>query len=200
MRLSLPDSLKDIKTQRLQLACKDFYSMSKADQEELVQHVIEILSPEVVKSLPLEWQSIKTHDDALTWIKDRSNESSLFIVRLGATKKIVGFMFLRLAEQTTHGCDLHLGYLLSQTEWNRGYGSELIKGLVNACRKFNTDLKLKPIKYNQENCNSIRSLTGGVDAANIGSIKVLKRNGFQVHKTESQDGNTLCLKLEFNTL
>lgn len=55
--------------------------------------------------------------------------------------------------------DLHIGYLLGESYWAKGYGSELIKGLVDWA-------------YSDKH---IRSLVGGVEINNTGSIKVMQK-------------------------
>ncbi len=56
---------------------------------------------------------------------------------------------------------MRLGYLLAERAWGKGIASELIRGLVEWCRK-----------------SGIASIVGGVERNNIASRRVLEKNGF----------------------
>jgi RimJ/RimL family protein N-acetyltransferase len=60
------------------------------------------------------------------------------------------------------GVDLRLGYLLAESAWGRGLGTELVAGFVEWCRAT----------------PRIRSIAGGVELHNVGSARVLAKNGF----------------------
>lgn len=64
-------------------------------------------------------------------------------------------------------------YLISETLWWKGYGTELIKGLVVWCKSS----------------RNIRSLSGGVATKNTGSARILEKCGFVAldHATSVKD-------------
>lgn len=148
----------------------------------LTLKVIELLTPAVTSSLPNEWQNIASHEEASHWWQQRIEESNLLSIRLKANNDIIGFIFLYGAQTQQMQLDLHIGYLLGESYWAKGYGSELIKGLVSWA-------------YLNKR---IQSLVGGVDVNNIGSIKVMEKNGFIRSKLDSPDKNVIFLERVIN--
>jgi len=139
----------------------------------LANHVINIMTPKVTKSLPEGWQKLSTQNEANKWINDISKESSFLLVQLIKTEEIIGFIFLYEPDNLKTPIDIRLGYLLSESIWGNGMGSELIRGLLAWCKSS----------------GKISSITGGVEPDNIGSVKVLTKNGFA--QTNSNNENTL---------
>ena len=90
------------------------------------QEVIRILTPEVTKSLPNRWQNIKNVNQANHWILNRANESIFLTVSQHPQRRLVGFIFLYKPESENEAVDLRFGYLLSQSVWGKGMGTELI--------------------------------------------------------------------------
>ena len=88
-------------------------------------------------------------------------------------------MFLYENNEIKESEELRLGYLLAESIWGKGIGSELIKGLVKYCN----DSKI------------IESISGGVEKDNVGSIKVLEKNGFY-KSNEKLPGNMLLYKID----
>ncbi len=124
--------------------------------------VIEILTPNVTKSLPDGWQNISTIEHAQKWIDARNDESHFATIQLVSTNEIVGFIFLYESGTENKYFDLRFGYLLSEKIWGKGLGTELLEGLINWCQAE----------------GDIKSISGGVETENIGSIKVLEKTGF----------------------
>lgn len=149
-------------------------------QEELIQSAKNILTPEVLKSLPDEWQQIHTEQQIIEWIQQQQQESVFLTIRLHSNSSIIGYLFLMETPLSNNQQTLQLGYLFSEQYWGKGLGSELIKGLVECCEKTGT----------------IQSITGGVVKDNIGSIKVLEKNGFHIVKNENHS-DTLFFKRIF---
>ena len=141
------------------------------DKASLSNHVINIMTPKVTESLPTEWQNLNTVVDANDWINRISNKSNFLLVQSKSTSELVGFTFLYEPVDMKTPIDIRLGYLLSEDCWGIGIGSELIQGL------------LKWSKTSQV----IKSITAGVEPNNIGSIKVLIKNGF-VRTSLNSDG------------
>lgn len=134
----------------------------KGSKKEFAQNTIDILSPGVTQSLPEGWQSIKSIPKALQWLNERDSESHFLCVKLLDKETIIGYVFLYESESQSPPYELRFGYLLAEQHWGKGLGTELIKGLLTWCR----------------NEGNIKSISGGVETDNIGSIKVLKKTGF----------------------
>lgn len=156
-------------TARLEVSNVDSCLKSESSKSELLSLAASLLSPSVVKSLPPYFHDMKTESDAEIWLTKMVSESHLFTVNLTDSKSIIGFLFLYESDNST----AHLGYLLGESFWHQGYGSELLLGLVESCRT------------NQ----LIKKLIGGVDAENIASAKLLEKVGFVV-KQEGDNGVT----------
>lgn len=144
--------------------------------------VLELLTPAVTNSLPSEWQNITSYEEASNWWQQRNKESSFLSIQLKPSNEIIGFVFLYEDESKQMQLDLHIGYLLGEPYWAKGYGSELIKGLVNWA-------------YLDKH---IHSLIGGVEVDNIGSIKVMEKNGFIRSKLDSPDKNVIFMEHAIN--
>ncbi len=144
--------------------------------------LLELLTPAVTNSLPSEWQNITSYEQASNWWQQRIKESCCLSIQLKPNNEIIGFVFLYNDETQPMQLDLHIGYLLGESYWAKGYGSELIKGLVNWA-------------YLDKH---IHSLIGGVEVNNIGSMKVLEKNGFSRSKLDSPDKNVIFLEHVIN--
>ena len=151
------------------------------DQNILIESILKVLTPKSTKFLPEGWQNIKTFDDANLWLTQRCEESSFFIVELQNTKEIIGFLFLYELESQNNCSDLKFGYVLSETTWGRGLGTELIEGLVRWA----------------ENDGSISSISGGVSNSNTGSIRVLEKNGFIPVNLDSNKNDNIIYEFKF---
>lgn len=157
------------------------YIESKAEfKDTSIESVLNIMTPNVTKALPDGWQNLNTLDKAKNWISERKSDSNFYAITLTDTKEIIGFIFLYIGNQKNETYELRLGYLLSESIWGKGIGSELIKGLVEWC----------------ENTKMVESISGGVERENIGSIKVLEKNGFYKSNEELPE-NMLLYKLDF---
>jgi len=166
-------------TERLHVLPWKEYADSAEKVLAFAELVTEILSPEVTKDLPAGWQQIITSADAKQWVQERDEESSLLLIQDQSSQSIIGLMFLHESESDDSSIEVRLGYLISQEHWGMGYATELIKGLVHWCKGI----------------EKIKSISGGVESANIGSIKVLEKNSF---KCESEpNASTLFFEYHF---
>jgi RimJ/RimL family protein N-acetyltransferase len=83
------------------------------------------------KALPPGWQNVDTVKKAHECLKERSEDCALFVYQYIPENLLIGFLFLNEASTSdSKSIDIRLGYLLSQENWGKGLGSELIKGLV----------------------------------------------------------------------
>jgi len=173
----------NFRTERLLIRSWTYHDKGLASNQNLEEYVINILSSEVTKSLPEGWQCINTSSDAKKWIKDRDEESNFLTVELLATNEIIGFVFLYKLDSEESNLDLRFGYLLSKTNWGKGFGTELVKGLVEWCESLGT----------------INSISGGVEMDNIGSIRVLEKTGFSRSTIDNPSENVIFYELKFNS-
>jgi len=172
----------NFRTERLLIRSWTYHDKGLASNQNLERCVINILTAEVTKSLPEGWQSINTSSDAQKWIEDRDEESNFLTVELLATNEIIGFIFLYELGSEENSLDLRFGYLLSESNWGKGFGTELVKDLVKWCKAIDT----------------INSISGGVEIDNIGSIRVLEKTGFSPSTIDSPSEDVIFYELKFN--
>jgi RimJ/RimL family protein N-acetyltransferase len=116
----------------------------------------DLLTPDVIAHLPPFFDLTDQNIDQ--WIDARDAESDIYLIREIGTDVLFGLMFLT---PPFHN-DIHLGYLLGQSAWGKGYASELLAGLVLHVPK--TGFRL----------------LGGVGRENPASAHVLRKTGFQI--------------------
>jgi len=170
------------RTERLLIRSWTHHNKGLATNESLEEDIINILSSKVTNSLPDGWQRINTSSDAQKWMEDRDEESNFLTVELLATNEIIGFIFLYELNSEKNSLDLRFGYLLSESNWSKGFGTELVKGLVKWCETMKT----------------INSISGGVEIDNLGSIRVLEKTGFSPSTIDSPSENVIFYELKFN--
>ncbi|MGZ2368395.1 GNAT family N-acetyltransferase [Ancylomarina sp. YFZ004] len=169
-------------TQRLSVIPWTNQITNLESENTFAKKVIEILTPNVTKALPDGWQNLKSINDAKVWINDRDQESHFVTVQLKATNETIGFIFLYESEPNQNYYDLRFGYLLSESVWGKGIGTELIEGLIMWCK----------------DAGDIRSLSGGVECDNIGSIKVLEKTGFSISPKNSPSEQVVFYEYHFD--
>lgn len=182
MRNKVIEQRCNFKTLRLQVSSWTKQMMSTRSANNFVNHVIRILSPNVTKSLPSGWQNINTETEAQQWLRERDRESHFLTVQLLSTNEIIGFIFLYESDGEPDYYDLRFGYLLSEQVWGKGLGTELIQGLLNWCKET----------------GDIRSISGGVEADNTGSIKVLKKAGFSTSNVDNSADHVIFYEYQFH--
>lgn len=173
------DSL--FKTPRLSVLRWNFIEVHPDFRNATTESVLKIMTPKVTKALPDGWQQLDTPAKAETWIQERKEDSYFYSITSTESKEIIGFLFLYENEESNQSTELRLGYLLTETVWGKGMGSELIAGLLEWSK----------------NTGIIDSISGGVEKDNIGSIKVLEKNGFS-QSTEELPDNMLLYQIEFD--
>lgn len=122
----------------------------------LVEQLPDLLTPDVIAHLPPFFDLTDQNIDQ--WIDARDAESDIYLTREIGTDAIIGLMFLT----PPFNNDIHLGYLLGQAAWGKGYASELLAGLM---------LHVPKIGFR---------LLGGVGRENPASAHVLRKTGFQL--------------------
>lgn len=139
---------------------------SKQDPEFLIS-VKDILTPSVVGNLPPHFQDVNSISSAQEWLSHVVSDGRLFIVKRIGESKAIGFVFL----STENGGDTHVGYLLGESYWGKGYATEILKGLIDFI----------------ESEDQMTRLIAGVATDNIASIKLLKKLGF-IHSSSEDNG------------
>jgi ribosomal-protein-alanine N-acetyltransferase len=131
-------------------------------EDDLARVVASMLTPAVTHALPDAWHGQYTLARAESWIAERDLEGQTQLVA-EKTGRFVGLIIAHeIPPPNGMGMDVRLGYLLAEAAWGVGFGSELVAGFVNWCRTR----------------AELRSITGGVATDNVGSARILEKNGF----------------------
>jgi [ribosomal protein S5]-alanine N-acetyltransferase len=136
----------------------------------LLSEVMALLTPAVTAYLPPEWRELNNLAASKSWYQQRGNEGGFYGIRLIPDSKLVGLVFL--SDVSAEHPAMHIGYLLHESYWGLGFGSELIAAIITWAR-------LQP---------QIHSLIAGVEADNHGSIAILKKNGFKSQSSKAAGG------------
>lgn len=131
--------------------------LSLSERSALHQRIPQILTPAVVENLPPYFHGIDSCHLAQQWLERMLAESRLFLVS-SDDRTLMGLLFAYVDNDN----DAHIGYLLAQEFWGKGFASELLQGFISEVS-------------NSENWSK---LIGGVDQTNIASAKLLKKLGF----------------------
>jgi len=147
----------------IRLELKEWHSLPEESgiSNNLAVIVKGILTPRVTESLPPTWQGDYTINRARDWINERNSEGVTLLILEKESQSPLGLVILFDMAIGQDLAELRLGYLLAEPAWGKGYGSELIQGLVDHCR-------------NQK----VASIVGGVAKDNMASIRILEKNGF----------------------
>lgn len=167
--------ISNLKTERLEIQSLE---LSDSQSKPLQLELLSVLTPRVLETLPPHWQAVDTMNHVKKWLEARMDEGGCLIVRnrlVQQSKKgeLLGMVLLSNPIRLDDVDEVRIGYLLSEASWGKGYGSEVVAGMVEYYSKQSRPRSVK--------------LVGGVDNDNIGSIKVLTNNGFRLNTDESND-------------
>ncbi len=137
-----------------------------AGSRDLAEIVEALMTERVTRSLPTPWRGEYTRERAAAWVEDRDAEGITLLVVDRSNDQAIGLLIVFPIER-----ERRFGFLLSESSWGKGLGSELVAGFVDWCRE-------------QED---IASLTGGVEAGNHGSRRVLEKCGFVRVESEGDE-------------
>lgn len=140
---------------------------TETQETEILVSITELLTAKVVENLPPYFRNIHSLSDAQKWLEKMLSESRLFVVRHTGTNTIIGFIFVFVGNDV----EAHIGYLLGESYWGKGYATELLKGLIDF------------IKHE----NKIKLLIAGVATNNIVSSKLLHKLGFVKSASENNE-------------
>ena len=137
---------------------KEWRSFSSCDwrDQDLAQVVSEMLTENMIRSLPPAWQGKYTIERGRKWIKERDEKGTTLLVVDRSTLRAISLMILFVieAEGGNGETELRLAYLLSADTLKQGIASELLTGFVAWCREE----------------SPISSIAGGVAPDNLASI------------------------------
>jgi len=150
-------------TPRLQIA--EVYNSNQ--NSEFLVSVLDILTPSVVGSLPPYFQNVNSISSAREWLKQIVSDGRLFVVKLVGESKAIGFVFL----STENSGDTHIGYLLAESYWGKGYATEILKGVIDFIKSE----------------DQVTRLIAGVATDNVASIKLLQKLDF-IHSSTEDNG------------
>ncbi|OEE98910.1 GNAT family N-acetyltransferase [Vibrio crassostreae 9ZC13] len=127
------------------------------ERSALLERVPGILIPSVVENLPPYFHGIVSGELAEIWLDRMLSESRLLQVKSN-DNQLIGFLFAYVEDES----DAHIGYLLAEEFWGKGFASELLQSFITEVAKT----------------ESWSTLIGGVDRSNIASANLLKKLGF----------------------
>jgi len=159
------------------LGVRPWHDVPIAEGSDLASEVASILTPITTAALPESWHGDFTVEQAMAWIGERDAESPTLLVTELETGQVVGLVILAEVAIVGGGSELRIGYVIAEPEWGHGYGTELVRGLVEWART-------QPL---------VRMLSGGVDVTNIASICVLEKAGFRSDGATDNTTVTYCL-------
>ena len=151
------------------LIVDEWHSLSPTD-EDLARSVMAILTPSVSQSLPDGWQGEYSVERAAQWIKERDQESTNLLILDRSSKQAVGLMIVFTSGDEPIGQVVRIGYMLEETAWGQGVGTELLRGFVQWCKTA-----------------EVSSIIGGVDPDNVASQRVMEKAGFMVQPGKASD-------------
>lgn len=84
-----------------------------------------------------------------------------------------------------------LGYGIHPDFWGKGYVSEAVAGIVGAWWKL--ERKAPEVPEGSGSSSEVEKLFAACNTANIGSVKVLQRNGFKKMREIPLEGDVVAL-------
>jgi L-amino acid N-acyltransferase YncA len=151
--------------------CEQLY---QANKEFVIDQTLKVLTPNVVKSLPPHFHDIEATFAADSWLLSRFQECQLLAIVDQDKRQLIGFIFVYMSEQSARERSQHLGYLLAESCWGKGFATQILSSYITYCKQ----IEFKGVIH------------AGVESDNIGSIKVLKKCGFMLsNQQEVAEGN-----------
>lgn len=155
-----------METNRLLLRNWDSQLGDNAQRLALEAELAEILTPRVLAELPPTMQLSDAPDAISAWIEARALEAEAYTVALAPGGSTIGLLILASVSDGSTAPTVHIGYLLSERAWGKGYATELLRALPSA-------LTVAPGT----------TLVAGVARSNPASVRVLEKAGFLASPT-----------------
>ena len=169
--------LEDCSFETPRLRVVDWHSLSSVPERgsRLPEIVRDFLTPLVTAQLPETWQGPYSEQRAIDWIRDRDAEGTQLLAISCESHEPIGLLLLsETAGASQPPPELRLGYLIAESEWGKGFASELIRGLIDWAGD-----------------RSFGSIIAGVSAGNLPSVRVLEKCGFSRDDDQSPGGTEL---------
>ena len=141
--------------------------------QSLAAAVTEIMTHRVTLALPAAWQGEYTPERAQQWVEERDGDGLTLLAVSRAVGEALGLVIIHETVAEGGGAVLRIGYMLGEGAWGKGFGTELVGGLVAWAGE-----------------NGVTAMLGGVDRKNLASQRVLEKNGFKplpVAQRDDQD-------------
>ncbi|MBY6113865.1 GNAT family N-acetyltransferase [Mameliella alba] len=132
-------------------------------QSALQDRLATMLTPAVLKHLPPDFAPDAGPDAMSRWIDQRAERAQVSLIE--ADHQLIGLLFLFRPDPSG---PRHLGYLLDQSAWGKGYATELLHGLIDHLRT-----------------QSPQVIEAGVAMENPASARVLLKAGFTEQKPDN---------------
>ncbi|WP_164887251.1 GNAT family N-acetyltransferase [Hahella sp. KA22] len=142
---------------------------STGDGDDLYRNIERILTPNATRFAPDDWRRIVNRQDAISWLDDRLAESPVFVVKEIKSSDVVGFVFLHSIPLPLALTELRLGYILGESYWSQGLGTELMEGIIG---------------WAGQN-KGVAKISCGVARDNAASLKMLEKNNFYLASSHS---------------
>ena len=155
---------KGFVTERLQVASWKSALKEGAPRQKLVEELAIILTPDVLRYLPLPLHMPGGPQTIDRWISARDGESDVFTIRKHGPSALIGLLILAPFQEPDATRTVHLGYLFADHAWGKGFATELLHGLVAA----------------QIEQGGPAKLLAGVGKGNAASAMVLLKSGFRL--------------------
>jgi RimJ/RimL family protein N-acetyltransferase len=165
--------IDDFRTTRLSVFQWHSELSNKKRRAKLVDDLINVLSPSVLQDLPPSIQVEQSAPAISDWVTARAAESDVYCVKNTASNALVGLLIL-----VQEGRKIHLGYLLAESTWGQGFGTELVSGFLDAVQKT------APV-----------CLVGGVSVSNGASAHILSKLGFTLDRHQSTADTNVYTKM-----
>ena len=106
---------------------------------------------------------VEQERDAIArWTADRNAEAEVLAVRDLKHSALLGLLVLADVSEDDDSSTLHLGYMLAEEAWGKGYATELLSGLIE----------------HLQSCGSVSRIQSGVVIDNKASARVLEKVRF----------------------
>lgn len=162
-------------------------SKSLVDSPSFLNAALKIMTPEVTAALPPSFHNLTTQEKIRDCFRSLLNEASVY--RVDNDKNLIGFIFIsqqhfsqdHVSQEQYEGEVIgHIGYLLGEAYWRKGFAFEMLTALI------------AQLKQQQ----GFHHLKAGVAIDNLGSVMLLEKLGFK-RQSETQLG-MLSYRLELN--
>lgn len=148
--------MDEIRTDRLTLREWTAVLRAQETRQALETDLVRLLTGPVTHHLP----SSMRPDDVGAWIDARRSEADVFLI-LTRDEELIGLILLAPGLPRAGTPEAHIGYLLAEDHWGKGYATEALAGVIAA---ISSDAGVR--------------LLAGVERGNTASVRVLAKLGF----------------------